>query len=189
MRYPYFNFHVFAWVAWLIYWRVAARDTKATARRDDAPSRVLYLLPIVFAGACFWLPGHFPVLRVNLFPDRNLCAIVGTALLFLGMFISCWARVVLGRNWSNVVTIKVDHELVQSGPYRWVRHPIYTGLLVAMMGSGLAQDYWIDLAPPLLIFFSFWFKLSREENWMRSQFGTAYAAYSEHTSRLIPFVF
>jgi protein-S-isoprenylcysteine O-methyltransferase Ste14 len=189
VEFPYFQFHGFLWLAWLIYWWVAGSNTKDTARRDDAPSRVLYLLPLILAGACFWLPGKHPALRVTVFPDRELCAIVGTGLLILGMFISCWARVALGRNWSNVVTIKVDHELIQSGPYRWVRHPIYTGLVLAISGSALAQDFWIDLVPPTLIFLAFWFKLAREEKWMRTQFGDAYADYSRHTARLFPYVF
>jgi protein-S-isoprenylcysteine O-methyltransferase Ste14 len=125
---------------------------------------------------------------VELFPDHPLCYFIGTVLLFLGMAISIWARVELGRNWSNVVTVKVGHELIQAGPYRWVRHPIYTGILLALAGSALAQDFWIDLAIVPLVFAGFWVKLLREEAWMREQFDAAYATYAARTKRLIPFL-
>ena len=182
------DLHLGIWFAWLIYWRVAAQNTKPAARTDGAAVRWAYLFPLIAAALCFWLPRPFPELRAPLFPDRMLCFTAGTALLLLGMAIGCWARGVLGRNWSNVVTIKVGHELVQSGPYRWVRHPIYTGLLLAVAGSALAQDLWVDLAAVPLVFLGFWVKLRREEEWMTVQFGEAYASYARRTARLVPFV-
>jgi protein-S-isoprenylcysteine O-methyltransferase Ste14 len=179
--------HATLWLAWFIYWRVAAQDTKATARRDNA-FRWLYLTPLVGAFLCFYLPRPVPELRVTVFSNRELCAGIGTALLVGGLAFACWARVALGRNWSNVVTIKVGHELVQNGPYRWVRHPIYTGLLLAIAGTALTGDLWMDLAAVPLVFVAFWIKLRREETWMMEQFGAAYIAYAKRTARLIPFV-
>lgn len=181
--------HPLVWLAWIFYWRVAAWNTKETARRDTSPRRWLYTLPIIFAALAFVIPARHPAWRVTLFPDRLACLGVGTALLFLGMAISIWARVELGRNWSNVVTVKVGHELVQSGPYRWVRHPIYTGILVSLGGTALAQDFWCDLAVVPIVFIAFWIKLRLEEEWMRGQFGAAYDAYCARTARLIPFLF
>ena len=187
MRALFFNLHALVWLAWFVYWRIAAQDTKPAAR-TDAGYRWAYLVPLVAALVCFWLPRPVPELRVTLFPDRLACYLAGTALLLLGMAFCCWARVVLGRNWSNIVTVKVGHELVQEGPYRWVRHPIYTGLLLAIAGSALAQDLWIDLVPGPLVFLGFWIKLRREEVWMTEQFGKAYAVYAARTARLIPFL-
>ena len=113
---------------------------------------------------------------------------MGTGLLVAGLLIAVWARMTLGRNWSNVVTVKGDHELVRTGPYRWVRHPIYTGLLLALAGSALSQDLRIDLVVVPLAFLGFWIKLRREEIWMRGQFGPAYDTYCAQTARLIPYL-
>jgi protein-S-isoprenylcysteine O-methyltransferase Ste14 len=181
--------HPLAWVAWVFYWRAAGRNTKETARSDTSPRRWLYTVPIIFAALVFVIPVHHPAWRVTLFPDRVASYTIGTALLFLGMAISIWARVELGRNWSNVVTVKVGHELVRSGPYRWVRHPIYTGILVALAGSALAENFWCDLVIVPIVFTSFWIKLRLEEAWMRGQFGAAYDDYCARTTRLIPFLF
>lgn len=181
--------HPLAWLAWILYWRIAAWDTKPTTRRDSPGYRLAYSLPVIAAFLCFWLPAWRPDLRVTLFPDREACWAIGTILLFAGMTVSVWARVVLGRNWSNVITIKAGHELVQTGPYRWVRHPIYTGILLALAGSALAHDFWTDLPVVPLAFIAFWIKLQREEDWMRDEFGAAYDAYCARTARLIPFLF
>jgi protein-S-isoprenylcysteine O-methyltransferase Ste14 len=189
MRAFFFELHAAMWFGWLVYWRVAAQDTKPTAKVDGAAIRWAYLFPLIAAALCFWLPRPFAGLRATLFPDASICALLGTALLLLGMSICCWARFVLGRNWSNVVTIKVGHELVRSGPYRWMRHPIYTGLLLAVAGTALMQDLRIDLLPVPLVFVAFWIKLHREEAWMAAQFGDAYTDYARRTARLVPFLF
>jgi protein-S-isoprenylcysteine O-methyltransferase Ste14 len=162
------------------------RATKPPARRDSQSYR--YILPTLGAFACFWLADWFPALRVSLFQKGLMPYVIGTCLLVVGLLIAVWARVILGRNWSNVVTVKVDHELIQTGPYRWVRHPIYTGLLLALAGSALAQNLRIDLAVLPLAFLGFWIKLRREEDWMHQQFGVAYEAYCARTSRLVPFL-
>ncbi len=180
--------HPLAWLAWILYWRIAGLSTKETARRDTSPRRWIYTLPILFAVIAFVAPAHHPAWRVTLFPDRPACYAIGTALLFIGMAFSIWARVELGRNWSNVVTVKVGHELVRNGPYHWVRHPIYTGILVALAGSALAEDFWCDLVIVPVVFVAFWIKLRLEEDWMREQFGAAYDDYCARTRRLIPFL-
>ena len=113
---------------------------------------------------------------------------VSVVLLIAGQLFAVWARDILGRNWSGTVTVKEDHELIQTGPYRLVRHPIYTGLLLALTGSALAQDRWSSVLAVVLVFVSFWIKLLREEAWMRETFGEKYDAYCARTKRLVPFV-
>jgi len=115
--------------------------------------------------------------------------LIGTGLLVPGLLIAVWARVILGRNWSNVVTVKVDHELIQAGPYRWVRHPIYTGLLLAWPVRPSRKTCASTWPFSRWAFLGFWIKLRREEDWMRGQFGPAYDAYCARTARLIPFLF
>ncbi len=104
------------------------------------------------------------------------------------MLFTVWARLHLGRNWSGTVTIKDGHELITSGPYALVRHPIYTGLLLAMLGSALALGDWRGVAAFALAAGALWRKLRVEESWMQQQFGDAYQAYSQRVAALIPFV-
>jgi protein-S-isoprenylcysteine O-methyltransferase Ste14 len=99
---------------------------------------------------------------------------------------AAWARVTLGRNWSATITVKQDHDLITSGPYRFVRHPIYTGLLLGLAGIAVARGEWRGVLGVVLAFGAFWRKLRIEERWMREQFGGAYDEYSRRVAALIP---
>jgi protein-S-isoprenylcysteine O-methyltransferase Ste14 len=96
--------------------------------------------------------------------------------------------VYLAGNWSGTVTLKKGHELVQSGPYALVRHPIYTGLLVALIGTAVAVDRWRAVAGLTLLMTGIAYKISVEERFMREQFGDAYARYRARVKALVPFV-
>jgi protein-S-isoprenylcysteine O-methyltransferase Ste14 len=113
--------------------------------------------------------------------------VLGTVVFFTGAAIAVWARIHLGRNWGMPMTRKDEPELVTSGPYRFVRHPIYTGVLLAMLGSALGVDlYWLV---PLAITSAYFVYSARvEERLMASTFPAAYAAYRTRTKMLIPFV-
>ncbi len=95
-----------------------------------------------------------------------------------GLF-ALWARVILGRNWSGVVTLKEGHELVERGPYRFVRHPIYTGMVAMFFATALVQRHLAGFVGALLMFVSFWIKLRTEENLMLQQFPERYADYGK----------
>ena len=105
-----------------------------------------------------------------------------------GLLFSVWARIHLGRNWSRSVTIKRDHELIITGPYKLVRHPIYTGLLVAFFGTAFAVAEVRAMAAFALVGLSLWLKLRLEEKWMRAEFGAKYEEYSGHVAALVPYV-
>ena len=94
----------------------------------------------------------------------------------------------LGRNWSRSVTIKEGHELITTGPYGVVRHPIYTGILTGFLGMAIAISQVRGFIVVVLVFFAFWLKLSMEEKWIRSQFGETYAAYARQTAALVPYL-
>src|SRR5579862_8366017 len=114
------------WLAWLVFWRVSAQGGKPTARVESAGSRFMHLLPL-FAGICLLGMSpvtHLPVLSEHALPWSRRTYWFGVALQAAGLAFTVWARVHLGRNWSGMVTLKEGHELVRSGPYRWVRHPI-----------------------------------------------------------------
>ena len=101
---------------------------------------------------------------------------------------SIWARFVIAGNWSDFVQVKQDHELIVDGPYRWVRHPIYTGLLLMFAGTALAVGEWRGALAVVVAAAAFWRKLKLEEAVMRHQFGDAYAEYAARVPALVPFV-
>ncbi len=115
-------------------------------------------------------------------------AALGALLAFAGLVFCVWARFTLAGNWSDFVQIKQDHELIVEGPYRWVRHPIYTGLLLMFAGTALAVGEWRGVLAVAIAAAAFWRKLRLEEGLMRRQFGEAYARYAARTPALIPFI-
>jgi protein-S-isoprenylcysteine O-methyltransferase Ste14 len=129
----------------------------------------------------------FP-LDVRFVPAALWPAALGLALTFAGLAFAFWARARLADNWSSSVTLKRDHELIDDGPYRWVRHPIYTGLLVALAGAALAVGEWRGVIAVALAAVALWRKLRLEEAVMRRQFGDTYDRYAARTRALIPFV-
>jgi hypothetical protein len=106
----------------------------------------------------------------------------------VGPVFSVWGRLHLGTNWSQAVTVKEDHELITTGPYAFVRHPIYTGLLVGILGSAIAVGEWRGLLAVILAIAALWPKLRLEEKWLRAEFGEPYEAYSRKVSALLPHV-
>jgi len=186
-------FHRYAfpvmWLGWGLYWWAASRNVKAVVRRETLPLRLMHIVPLVVALALLWstnLPGSF--LSRHLWQATEWTFWSGLLLTAMGLTLSVWARVHLGRNWSGIVTIKQDHELITSGPYALVRHPIYTGLLLGFLGSALALGEWRGVVAVVLVAGSFWFKLRREERWMRQQFGDAYSTYAARVAALVPFI-
>ena len=183
--------HLFTalWMAWLVYWIVAAVNAKAAVRRESTLSRLAHFGPLVIA---WWmlgtdrLPGGF--LCGQAWPRSEGTFWAGVALMVLGLGFSVWARIVIGRNWSGSVTVKADHELVRSGPYRLVRHPIYTGLLLGFAGTALAVAEWRGIAAFFLVLVSLWRKLRLEERWMGEVFGARYASYKAEVKALVPFL-
>jgi protein-S-isoprenylcysteine O-methyltransferase Ste14 len=176
------------WLAWVAYWFLASRAAKPTERREPMGSRLLHVLPLLFAVWLLWaekLPVSF--LNERLFPwapSEFWAAVLVTA---LGLLFTVWARTHLGRNWSGTVTIKQDDELIASGPYAIVRHPIYTGLIVAFIGSGMARGELRGLLAVFIAWAALWRKLRLEERWMIERFGERYVAYCRRVPALVPF--
>jgi protein-S-isoprenylcysteine O-methyltransferase Ste14 len=180
--------HPILWLTWLSYWLISAGNAKRTVRRETFAQRASHTLPFVAAAVLLSFPQGFPFLCHRLFPLNLVTYWIGTGLLLAGLLFTVWARVILGRNWSGTVTVKENHELIQTGPYRWVRHPIYTGLLAAFLGSALAEDLWSSALAMVIVSAALWVKLLREEAWMRETFGEKYVSYCARTARLVPFL-
>lgn len=175
------------WAAWAAFWLVMAFRTKTAVRREALGSRLTHMGPLFLAFLLIALPQlPFPLLEVRFLPAGPGWFSPGWLLTAAGLLFTVWARASLGRNWSGFVTIKDHHELVISGPYRLVRHPIYTGLLLAFAGSAVALGEWRGILGLLIALPAFWWKLSLEEAWLRQQFGAAYADYQRRVAPLIP---
>ena len=189
MIWLYEAFFPAVWIAFLVFWRIKAFHTKKTERVEPAGSRILRVLIIAISVVLLsttriplpWL--YRPLWRPGLWPFW-----LGALLNVCGLLFAVWAREHLGRNWSSAVTIKQGHELITTGPYAVVRHPIYTGILAGFLGLAIALSEVRGFVVFLLYFVVFWAKLSLEEQWMRSQFGEEYANYARHTAALIPYL-
>ena len=177
------------WLAWCTYWWVVGRDVKPVIRRESVASRAGHILPLAIAVLLLALPVlPFGFLSGRMLPATRAAFFTGLALVVAGMLLSIRARAYLGRNWSGVVTLKEGHELIRGGPYRWVRHPIYSGLLIAIAGSALVLGEWRGLLALVIAFAALWRKLRLEERWLGEAFGERYAAYRAEVAALVPFV-
>jgi protein-S-isoprenylcysteine O-methyltransferase Ste14 len=189
MSYVYLNLFPAMWLAWVLIWVAFSHNVKTTVRREPIGSRLLHVVPLVLAGVLIFLP-QFPIaiLARRFLPLSDWPFWCGAVLALGGFLFTIWARIHIGRNWSGTVTLKEGHELVKTGPYRWVRHPIYTGLLLAFIGSAIARAEWRGILAVALAMAALWRKLRMEERWMREQFGRDYEEYSRQVAALIPFI-
>jgi protein-S-isoprenylcysteine O-methyltransferase Ste14 len=172
-----------AWAAFWLYWILAAFSTK---RGHVQWSRELRIRVVIVGLAIVLVRvGAFRGHGVDTDPGR---AAVGLALLALGLGFAIWARVHIGRNWGTPMTQKDEPELVTSGPYRLVRHPIYSGILVAGVGTAVALS-WLWLAAVALAGIYFLYSATVEERYLSEQFPGEYRLYKSATRMLVPFVF
>lgn len=183
---PYRSLIPAMWLAWAVYWWVSSRNVKPVLRHESLSSRFSHIAPLVLALLFFSAPGQ--LLRERFLPVATWTFPVAVIVTAAGLGFAVWARRCLGTNWSGTVTIKQDHELVTSGPYALARHPIYTGLLLAFIGSAIARGEWRCVLAVALATLAFWRKLRIEERWMYEQFGDVYRAYCQRVRALIPFV-
>jgi protein-S-isoprenylcysteine O-methyltransferase Ste14 len=181
---------VTCWALWALYWMLCAAHVKRTARREPLWSRASHVLPMTIAFALLAAPGDRgdTVLFARFVPVGAVPELAGSLMVLAGLLFAIWARVHLGSNWSGRVTLKQNHELIRTGPYRWVRHPIYSGLLLAILGTALVVGEWRGLIATALMIVSFWRKLRLEEALMRETFGQEYTRYCERTAALVPYV-
>ena len=178
------------WAAWASYWWLSSHDVKETTRREPFVSRALHLGPMFLAAAILGSPRlAVPGLETRFMPWAPWLFWLGAAVTCGGLAFAVWARRTIGRNWSATVTLKQDHELVTTGPYALVRHPIYTGLLFGFLGSAIALGQWRGLLAVAIFYLAALRKYRLEERWMRERFGVAYDAYRARVKALVPFLF
>lgn len=178
------------WIAWFALWRLGMRRSSPVVKRPklsrEVPYRILTLL-----GAAGVLASTSEPLNPRLIELGARAALgwtlVGAAT--LGFAFAWWARIHLGRLWSATVTRKADHHVVDTGPYAIVRHPIYTGILIALLATALLRGTAMALVGFVLLAVGFYLKARLEESFLRSELGKdAYDSYALHVPMLIPFV-
>ena len=179
---------VLLWSVLVIYWSLRLWGNKKTVYRFNSGWRLLILGCLLVYG--IWGKSHDlpPTLTRRIVSSTPLQ--LWSALIFcaLGLIIALWARRTLGSNWSGNPTLKEGHELITGGPYRWVRHPIYSGLLLMTVGTVWAHGRLIDLIFLVLGSVLVGIKIHIEEGLMLRQFPDQYRSYQERTKTVIPFV-
>jgi protein-S-isoprenylcysteine O-methyltransferase Ste14 len=175
------------WAIWIVYWIASAAFTLKT-KKNEGIARLQHTAPTAFALFAVFHEGRIPELSWGQLHDIAALAWFGVALTVSGLCFSAWARVHLGKYWSGTVALKEGHRLVDTGPYRLVRHPIYTGLLFAALGSALAAGTVEALAGVVVMVPAYIIKWRREERLMLGELGVAYADYMKRTKAIIPYV-
>jgi protein-S-isoprenylcysteine O-methyltransferase Ste14 len=177
------------WVVLGVIWAVGALGQKRAERSESSSARSGYGMVMI---AAFVLLSYSRV-RVGMLgerfvPDSPAVAQAGLAMVAAGALFALWARMTIGANWSGRVTIKENHELIRSGPYGMVRHPIYSGLLLAVLGTAVAIGEVGCLLAFVLAVLGWRQKWRREEEFMAERFGAEYESYKRQVKGIVPFV-
>ncbi len=176
------------WALVVLVWLVSALSVKPTKERQPLFGRLFYVWLTVVAAVL--LNGRIPAVRLTrtILPHSLGSAVLADVLVLAGLVIAVWARIVLGGNWSSRVTLKEGHELIQHGPYGFVRHPIYSGLLLMILGTAVLVGHVGGFTAVVICFLGFWIKLRQEEALLTKRlFG--YAEYMARTKAFVPFLF
>ena len=183
------------WFIFLVYWTIAILYEKLTKKRKSMKKRVS--LPILLVNrlliyAALFLIFITPYYRqdfpfvLRIFPNSFIITSIGIVLTFIGIFFAIWARFTLGGNWSGDATFKKEQNLIKNGPYNMVRHPIYTGLTVAVIGSAITENALIvSISIFFILIFSF-FRIKDEEKQLMEEFGKDYENYTKKVKTFVP---
>jgi protein-S-isoprenylcysteine O-methyltransferase Ste14 len=177
------------WILWLAYWIISSFRTKTDEQRESEPSRWLHSALILAGALVMTFPQLFsPALSTRLIVEHEWVYWLSATLVALGLGTAIFARMALGANWSAAVVLKQGHELIRSGPYRYVRHPIYTGLLVALFGTALETGALRGVIGFALIAIAIVYKYRTEEKFLVRKFGDDYNRYKAEVPALVPFL-
>jgi protein-S-isoprenylcysteine O-methyltransferase Ste14 len=186
---PHYWLHLseIGWIVFVAYWLYSARQLKAVKRREPGVERIVYLT--LMCSAYFLILNDqisVGLLGKRFVPDLPWTGMTGVAITFAGVALAIWARYHLGQNWSATVTLKQDHELIRTGPYGRIRHPIYTGMLLAFAGTALALGEYRGLLGFAVATSTFFFKAKKEERYLVQEFGDRFQEHLRHTGMFLP---
>jgi len=175
------------WLVFFFYWAISALSSKVAKKTESfgerlqrmAPLAASYVLLFYQAAKLGWLDKRF-------IRDSSGAAVIGVTLTAAGVAFAIWARWHLGANWSAIVSIREQHELIRTGPYRRVRHPIYTGMLLAMAGTALVLGEVRGLLAFAITLLAFYSKARKEEAWLTREFGDKFELHTKQTGMFLP---
>jgi len=176
-----------SWLLFGMYWLVSSLKRKKTKQRETWLQRFGYLLPLtlgvylLFQGAA-----HYGWLGRRFVGAGSAVEWLGVLLTAVGIAIALWARWHLGANWSGIVTLKEGHQLIRTGPYRAIRHPIYTGILIAILGTAVTIGELRALLAVFILWLSFYVKARREESFLSKEFGPGFLEHKRQTGMFLP---
>jgi protein-S-isoprenylcysteine O-methyltransferase Ste14 len=175
------------WIVFVLYWIVSAIRTRDTLQTESFASRYAILLIEVAGFVLLFRHSAGIGFLGNRFMHRTLAsAIVGSILTWMGIGLAIWARYHLAEYWSARITIKEDHQLIRTGPYARLRHPIYSGIVLAAIGSAVVIDQWRCVLGVCLVLIGYCIKARKEETMLTQQFGDAFREHQKHAGFLIP---
>jgi len=175
------------WIIFLAYWLLASLRVNKIERREPPGEKLLRIL-VSLAGFILLYNNdpRFGVLNRRFLPWHYWIFFLGAALTWAGVTFAIWARYHIGRYWSASVALKAGHELIRTGPYSRIRHPIYTGMLLAVAGTALAVGRYRGIVALAIILAGFVWKSKREEALLAGQFGAAFEEHRRHTGFFLP---
>jgi protein-S-isoprenylcysteine O-methyltransferase Ste14 len=175
------------WIAFSVYWGIASRNAAPTQKSESSASTVFHQSVLAIALVLLVLP--VPGLMARFVPATILVTATGAGIQVGFLFLAVWARRHLGRNWSAEVRIAVDHQLVRTGPYRHLRHPIYTAMLGMFLGTAISIGQLHSLVALFILAVTYWRKTRLEEGILLKTFGSDYESYRQDTWALVPLLF
>jgi protein-S-isoprenylcysteine O-methyltransferase Ste14 len=177
------------WIVFYAYWLISAWKTRSPIKRKQ--SRFSFFLygivwVVIWVFIINWLSPA--LLSERIVPEGIGFTTAGLLITIAGLAFAVWARVHLGKNWSGMPTIREQHTLTRTGPYRFVRHPIYSGILLGLLGTAIGVGYFIIFCCVLLVLVLFVIKFRMEELFLEEEFGEEYAQFKREVKALIPYV-
>jgi protein-S-isoprenylcysteine O-methyltransferase Ste14 len=174
------------WYVFGAYWAISALQVKRTKAAEKSIDRLFTLILMVAAFFLLFYDMRLGPLEQRFLPLDNTIEWAGVVTTSLGILLAIWARYSLGPYWSARVTLKEEHRLIRSGPYRLVRHPIYTGMFLGALGRALTLGEWRGVVAVVLVLAAHTRKAMREESLLTREFGDEYASYRRNTGFLFP---
>jgi protein-S-isoprenylcysteine O-methyltransferase Ste14 len=175
------------WLIFVTYWFLASLRVNKMERREPGGE---VLVRIILTLAAFFLlrenDPRFGVLNRRFIPWQPWVFVAAAACTWAGVAFAIWARHHIGKYWSGTVALRAGHELIRTGPYTRIRHPIYTGILLALAGTGLAVGRYRALVAFAIILLSLIWKSKREEALLANQFGAAFEEHRRRTGFFLP---
>jgi protein-S-isoprenylcysteine O-methyltransferase Ste14 len=176
----------YLWLAFGAYWLITAAKVKRTKQHEGSAVWLRSIVLAVTLGFLFSRWGRIGWLGERFLPQTEIVAAIGLTIEAVGIALAIWARYCLGANWSRAVTLKEGHELIGTGPYKRIRHPIYTGMALGLVGTAIFIGEWRGVVAFAVIFTVHFVKARKEEAWLVREFGPAFEAHRARTGMFLP---